>query len=697
MTGAMTTNVVQTLTHLEWQPLVPVVWLGIFAAIGVGIALYGLWRRANGSVLRLLVLGLIIGLLANPVVRRENRQPVADIALVALDESPSQQINGRMGQAMMALEDLTRQAAGLDNLEWRVVRAGQKGVVDETTLFGALDQALQDVPPQRIAATIIISDGQIHDIPADWPKERGPLHLLLTGQPGEKDRRLRLIEAPAFGLVGQDAMVTLRIEDLSDNPGHEIKDVPLVIRRNQEEPIRVIAQTGSDQYIKIPVTHAGENIIDLAVDEWPGEVSTLNNHTQIVINGVRDRLKVLLVSGEPHAGERTWRNLLKSDPSVDLVHFTILRTPEKLDSTPIRELSLIAFPVRELFEIKLHDFDLVIFDNYEKHGILPPQYYLNIADYVRGGGALLTANGDSFAGENSLYQSAVGDILPGEPEGSSIKAPYRPGVTATGRRHIVTAPLAPVKGQAESWGRWFRTVPTHVKSGDVLLNGAENRPLLILDHVEKGRVAQLNSDHIWLWDRGFDGGGPHAELLRRLAHWLMKEPALAENSLAANIKQGKLTIERRDLKAHDADVTLIAPDGQRQNIHLALDDDGIGRWQQDISMPGAWRVEEGDLLAVAMAGRPNAPEMLDLRSRDDALAPLVKAGSGLVDWLDPHHPPSLRRTALNSRQHGANWVGLARRDQGQLLNSTRHPLIPPVLALVLGIGVLVIGWRREAR
>ena len=407
-------------------------------------------------------------------------------------------------------------------------------------------------------------------------------------------------------------------------------------------------------------------------------------------------MKVLLISGQPHAGERTWRNLLKSDPSVDLVHFTILRTPEKQDATPIRELSLIAFPVRELFEIKLHDFDLIIFDNYEKRGILPAQYYQNIADYVRGGGALLTATGDSFAEENSVYQSALGNILPGEPDGTVVKAPYRTQMTTTGRRHIVTAPLAPPVGETEKWGQWFRTVRTHVKSGDVLMKGAEDQPLVILDHVEKGRVAQINSDHIWLWDRGFDGGGPHAELLRRLAHWLMKEPALAENSLEARINQGKLMVQRRDLKASRAEITVIAPDDRREKIQIDLNQDGIGQWQRDVTLPGAWRVEEGDLLVVAIAGRPNAPEMQDLRSRPDRLNALVKASGGGIDWLD-NGLPSLRRTTSTSRQAGYGWLGLMMRQQGQLLDSSRQPLIPAAVGLVLGIGLLVLGWRREAR
>ena len=82
------------------------------------------------------------------------------------------------------------------------------------------------------------------------------------------------------------------------------------------------------------------------------------------INGVRERLRVLMISGEPKQGERTWRNLLKSILPFDLVHFTILRPPEKDDFTPVAELSLIVFPIASCSS-RLHEFDLIIFDHYQ--------------------------------------------------------------------------------------------------------------------------------------------------------------------------------------------------------------------------------------------------------------------------------------------------------------------------------------------
>ncbi len=293
------------------------------------------------------------------------------------------------------------------------------------------------------------------------------------------------------------------------------------------------------------------------MEQLPGEVSTLNNRVAITINGVRDRLRVLLVSGEPHAGERTWRRLLKADPAVDLVHFTILRPPEKDDLTPLNELALIAFPTRELFQQKIGEFDLIILDRFQNRGILPPPYLRNIADYVRHGGALLMDVGPEFASPSSLDDTPLRDILPAHPlrgpdgelgNDGVVDGAFRPAVTALGTRHPVTEGLPGWHADASpSWGSWYRRIGASDLHGSVLLSaeagttgvGTDAAPLLLLERVEQGRVALLLSDQIWLWSRGHQGGGPQAELLRRVAHWLMRQPALEEDALTARIVPGR--------------------------------------------------------------------------------------------------------------------------------------------------------------
>ena len=185
--------------------------------------------------------------------------------------------------------------------------------------------------------------------------------------------------------------------------------------------------------IEIELTHGGMNLLQLLVPPQEGELTDRNNSAIVQINGVRDRLRVLLVSGEPHAGERTWRNLLKSDPAVDLVHFTILRPPHKQDGVPVYELSLIAFPTRELFMDKIDEFDLIIFDRYRRRGVLPSLYLENLVRYVEDGGALLVASGPSFAGAESLYRTPLADILPVAPTAQVLEEGYVPYDLRTGR------------------------------------------------------------------------------------------------------------------------------------------------------------------------------------------------------------------------------------------------------------------------
>jgi hypothetical protein len=418
------------------------------------------------------------------------------------------------------------------------------------------------------------------------------------------------------------------------------------------------------------------------------------------VNGVRDRLRVLLVSGEPHAGERTWRNLLKSDPSVDLVHFTILRPPEKQDGTPIHELSLISFPTRELFEVKLQEFDLVIFDRYRRRGVLPPVYFQNIVDYVERGGALLSATGPTFASPFSLYRTPLQAVLPGEPTGGVISRGYRPQVSDVGLRHPVTAalPTGPEghsDGQAR-WGRWFRQIEVVAKRGNVLMRGVDDNPLMILDRYGEGRVAQINSDHIWLWARGFEGGGPQAELLRRLAHWLMKEPELEENALRAQVKDGRLEILRRSVEPVEGSVEITAPDGSTSKTELK--ETGPGRYEASVpvTQTGLYSVSDGERVAMAAAGALNPLELADVRATEAPLAPIVEATRGSMHWI-VDGLPTIRRIAADRRTAGRNWIGLVANEDYLVTGVRRLPAMPALLVLGLVLAAAAAGWRREGR
>lgn len=681
---------------LAFVPLAP---LWLLAALAVAVALllgYALIRRARGVGFRAAAFAVGLLALVNPEVVEEEREPLREVAVVVVDNSRSQDVGERMPRAEAALAELTAALAAFDDLEVRVVRAGNEEGGDGTRLFGALDRALADVPPERVAATVLITDGQIHDAPDQASLEggdaSGPVHTLLTGARDEGDRRLIVVRAPSYGVVDGRIGVTVRVEDTTGSGG--VAEVRIFT--DGDGAARTIrAPVGRDVEFPVTLAHGGPTVLELETPAGARELTLANNRAAVVVNGVRDRLRVMLISGEPHAGERTWRNLLKADPAVDLVHFTILRPPGKQDATPIRELSLIAFPVRQLFERQLPDFDLLIFDRYRQRGVIPRVYLENVAEYVRRGGAILESAGPEFATPLSLYATPIADVLPGEPMGMT-EAPFRPKVSTVGLRHPVTADLAGTGADGPEWGRWFRIVDAVRRRGDVLMEGEEGRPLLILDRVGEGRVAQLLSDQAWLWTRGFEGGGPQAELLRRVAHWLMKEPELEEEALLATATDRRLEVTRRTLDP-DPDRTAVvrAPDGTETTV--TLEPSSGGRWTATLAVAdaGLYRVRSGELSALAAVGALNPLEQADLRTTEAVVAPMAEATGGGVFWLADGNLPDVRRVRPGRAAAGRGWLGVPETESYSVTGVREIPLIPSVLALLALLGSLVGAWVRE--
>ncbi|HYD70208.1 hypothetical protein [Azospirillum sp.] len=687
-------------TSIAFAPLLPWTILGPLLGVAALVVVLGLVRRARGIVWRLLAVSVLAVALINPSLVREERAPIQDVAVVVVDDSPSQNIGDRRARAERALADLQQRLKRFEDLEVRVVRAGggaDESAINETHLFEAMNRALSDVPRRRVAGAVLITDGQVHDVPPQLKglAEMGPVHTLLTGEPREGDRRLTVVRAPSFGIVGKPVSVTLRVDDL---PGRQAPDAALTVRLDGGETRTLRVPVGVDIPYDFTVEHGGQNVLEVEVESARQELTLANNRAAVVVNGVRDRLRVLLVSGEPHAGERTWRNLLKADPAVDLVHFTILRPPEKQDGTPIRELSLIAFPIRELFEIKLDEFDLIIFDRYRRRGVLPQVYLENIARYVEGGGALLEASGPTYASSLSLWRTPLGVVLPGEPSGEVVEQPFRPSVTELGRRHPVTTGLTGDRKDAPpEWGQWFRQMDVRAAKGSVVMAGVDDRPLLILDHVGKGRVAQLTSDQIWLWSRGFDGGGPQAELLRRLAHWLMKEPELEENDLRVKVDGNRLTVERRSLQPDPRSVELRNPSDAVETLRLAEDDQGRATATVIAKEPGIYRVTDGERTALAVVGAANPPELADVRSTPERLQKVAEATGGGIHWISAGGDPDVRRTHPDRDQTGRGWIGLRANGDYVVTGVMDVPLLPALLVLALALGTLLAAWRREGR
>jgi hypothetical protein len=681
---------------LDFAPHIPMALLWLLVGGAAILTLVALFSGARGGWARGLALAIALAALANPLIVQETREPLADVMALIVDHSQSMDIRGRRAEADKAAEQIKKALAGDKTLEIRTAEINsQAGQDTGTQAFAALSSALADVPPDRIAGAILITDGEVHDVPTSGkPALAAPINALIVGQHGERDRKLTIISAARYAIVGQSAPATLRIDDFGAPPG----DAQITVRIDGVDSAVHTVPTGQDTTIDIPVSHGGENVAEIAVQPGPAELTLQNNHAVVTINGVRDRLRVMLVSGEPNAGERVWRSLLKADPSVDLVHFTILRPPTKQDSTPVDELSLIAFPTRELFVEKLDSFDLVIFDRYRERGILPLAYFENIARYVDNGGALLVTSGPEYSQPQSIARTPLAAVLPAQPTGDIVAQPYKPMLTADGLAHPVTRGLdgANTADKPPTWGRWFRLIGANKVSGDTLMSGPDNKPLLVLDHVQKGRVAELLSDQGWLWARGYEGGGPEAELLRRLAHWLMKEPELEEERLTATVASGQIVIERRTMADSAKPVTLTYPSGKRVTLTLAKVEPGLWRASAKADDLGLYRATDGTLNAVTAAGPLNPKEVADMRATDAILNAPTQATGGGTHWL-ADGMPAIRRTSAGSIASGEGWIGLRANAAYRVTAVEQRALLPVWAWLILVLSTLLIAWRLEGR
>lgn len=689
---------------LHFDPLVPEAILAAFAVLSVAVFLVAFAAgRRRGIVWRALSVLAFLAVLSNPSLIEEERRPARDVALLVLDSSPSNSSPQRAEQAKAAFEHLKAEISQKTDVELRVLEipaAQAPDALTRTRVFEPMAQALSDVPRGRRAGALLITDGQIHDVPDASPSlaDFGPVHALLTGNRDEKDRRIVIVEAPAYGVIGQSVRVRFRVED----KGRGLPDrAKISFRAGKEEAESANVASGEEQSFSFTVEHAGQNVLEIETPAMDGEISNANNRAAIMVNGVRDRLRVLLISGVPHAGERMWRDTLTSDPGVDLVHFTILREPDRIDSTPSSEMSLIAFPFHELFEEKLSEFDLIIFDRYQRNGTMPDYYFSNIARYVERGGALLLSVGPEFAdAARSIHGSDLARVLPAAPDGAIHEEPFRPEPTVSGARHPVTASLRWRDGR--EWGPWLRQIGLSdiapAPEAEILLRGAENRPLLVLAREGEGRVAQIASDQIWLWARGYEGGGPHADLIRRVAHWLMKEPELEENALDLSTEGGSLTVRRRALAPDPSEKTYLTdPEGNRSEIALEPGVDGWDTARRTVTRTGVWRVESGPLARVAIAGEPNALENADIRATPEKLADILRESGGGALWLADTPTPEVREVAPGRSAFGRNWVGLRRNGDYTVSGVRVRPLVTPWIAAAVLLSLALLAWIVEGR
>jgi len=676
--------------RLGFDPLIP--WAALWALVAVAVVLWGVYvyYRGKSWLFRALAMTVLAVALSNPLWIEEQREPLKDIVAVVMDRSESMNFRGRTETAQAAYDQLRRAIEEDENLELRVAETDPGA--DGTDMYIALQSAMSDAPRDRIAGVVMITDGQIHDIPEDTKDsvQFGPIHAMVVGGEDEIDRNIEIQQAPSFSIIDQRVEMRIQVND----PTAERVKVGVTI--NGEARPDQMVPVGEPTMVGFTLTRRGENLVVLSVDGIPNELTLANNLASARISGVQDRLRVLLVTGEPHAGARVWRDLLKSDPAVDLVHFTILRPPEKNEGIPNSEMALIAFPRDQLFREKLDEFDLVIFDHELRPAVLEEAYLDRVARYVEKGGALLIASGPPYPGAYILYNTPLGGVLPGRATGEMVDGTFVPQLTDLGKRHSVTATLP-----TEGWGPWMRYMRMERGESEALMQTPGGAPLLLLNRVGQGRVASVMSDQLWLWARGYEGGGPYAELIRRIAHWLMKEPELEEELL--EIEAGaspELKATLQTMSDNPAKLSVQSPDGVTTEYEWSMTSPGHYQTSLPAQQLGLYRAVSGKLSAVTLRGPTHPREYLDLRATVDKVQPLATATLGGVFRLGADGSPTmprLQRVGDRGNASGSDWFGLRERGAYAVRATESTTLLPGVVGMLLAALFMMLAWRREGR
>ncbi|WP_336276489.1 glutamine amidotransferase [Bartonella sp. CB178] len=696
-------------SFLTFQPFLPVSLVILLGGISAVFVIIGLIFQRKGSLFRLMALASLTIALLNPIIVKEQREPLKSTVGIVIDHSQSQTFDTRTNDSEEARIQLINALIRYPQFEPRFIYAGKLGnnqYAPTTNLFHALAQATSDVAPSRYAGTILITDGQVHDIPSlSDLYHKAPINALITGRSDEFDRQIKFVSPPRFAIVNKPQPISILVEDKGQSPKLQPTQANITISVNGEEIGHYSVTTGVIFQTEIILPHTEKNIIQVETDTHKGELSFENNRAITIIEGIRENLRVLLISGAPHNGERTWRDLLKGDSNIDLVHFTVLRPPGKADNTPLDQLSLVVFPTTKLFVEDIDNFDLIILDGYQHSTVFPLIYYDYIAQYVQNGGALLMVTGPEFTQEYSLAKTPLISILPALPNGVIIQKPFRPTITKEGERHPVTRDIATPSHPASQWGRWLRQIAIqNANNITSLMEGADKQPLLILSHVGKGRVGMLLSDESWLWARGFEGGGPYAALYRRIFHWLMKEPGLEEEKLTATSDKNHLIVRRQTLRDLPESVEVTSPSGKKETLILSKEKEGVFMATVDTGETGIFTIKSGNLTVLSSVGALDNPESFDLISTEEKLTPISEHTGGHVVRLHRKEkkginlpPIKLLRSPAEKAPPFNHSIVLRAATETRLIGVSYFSVFSGFFALLICFLLFSSMWHRESR
>ncbi len=407
---------------------------------------------------------------------------------------------------------------------------------------GDVAEALQALSAKNSVA-VLFSDGNLR-----WSTSRGQQLSTLTVAVGTpktyRDILIKEVSAPALAFRGREVVIDITVKSY----GYQGMTLPVLLQdsgkllavrdvRLQTDPAEL---TTSLSFVS---DELGRKDLKISIPQQVGENIFSNNQINLTINVVRDKTRILMVSGSPSMNYRFMRVALKSDPSIDLLSFVILRTPSDILNVPPHEQSLIPFPVETLFLKELTTFDLLIFDNFNYSLFLSPDYLESIRSFVESGGGFALIGGPNLYNEGRDRLSPLGDILPFrfvEEEFYRRDSPVGLRLTRAGAEHPLMRVADDFSEDANGLFRFWQQLPPlnginlfEVKgSADVLLESADGIawPILTVADYRKGRVLAIASDYAWKWYMGMVASGKgnqfYLRLVHRMVRWLTKDPGL---------------------------------------------------------------------------------------------------------------------------------------------------------------------------
>lgn len=696
-----------TWTIDPYSPEVPEGVLWAMALLAAAFTLNAARNRMEGAWLRAGAAGVAAVYLANPQIVSEDYQNLSTETLILVDVSDSQNLDGR---DILTQETLVQLEQNLNDLgvEPTIVEFGDDAVAG-THIWDTIQSSLSTIPADQLGAIFILTDGEIHDLQTvmDRLNVDAPVHGLISGQDEEQDFRITIDRAPRYSDVDEALNIDYRI--LNDHtlvPGDYTANV--VIRNNGEVIAnQTLNDIGSVNTIQLPNLQRGDNNIEIilegiyrgnAPDEniLQDDVSSQNNHITTTIEGIGESVNVLLISGAPNQGTRHFREILSADPDVNFVHFAFLRPPALEDDTPLRYFATTAFPVHEVLNENIEDYDAIIFENYTYNGVIPPSYFNNIVEFVENGGSLYISGSESFAADNGLGATSLVDILPLRPNGSTIEESFVPQISELGERYPLSRNLEYTIPQ-EQWGSWY-SIASSTAQGEstVLLQDNDGNPLLATREYGEGRIAVLASDQNVVWDRlqNGRGGGPAETLTNNVLEWLMFNETMDEENIRLIHDGDQIIVELQTISDDPESVTVTSPSGN--TIQVTPEDYAPGLRRAFIAADelGVYSVEragENQDFAFAEIGFSDPLEMRRVISTPEFIQPLADATGGVVTRMG--NLPDIIPLEAGAENQG-NSMGIYMSDEKELSGVSRYP-IPPWIPMLMIAGLFAGALKRE--